>query len=132
MPKFRVELCYTVPHYAEINVEAPDADAAQAAAFHAADGLYDHFEPCLEASGDTYVSECVEGDFDAVADAPQDAHRPIHPDFCSDDQNTAAARDKLHAFVERLAAVEVRTGGEHSATLRGLITAARDLIGWAP
>lgn len=135
MPLYRVELCYMVPHYVEVDVSAADAEAAQHRALRGlADALYDAFEPCPEASGATYVSECVEGAFDRVAYAPQDAHRPIHPDFRSDEQNTAEARDKLYALVELVANAQQVSGDVDTrvAVFNGLISAARELIGWVP
>lgn len=133
MPKFRVELCYLVPHYVEFDVEATDAEGAQALAFASQAEHENDFTPCHEATGETFVSECVEGDHASVADAMQDDHRPIHPDYRSDEQNTAAARDKLYAFVERVAAVGALQDGPATATLlRGLVAEARDLIGWLP
>lgn len=140
MAKFIVEQCYTVPYYAEVTVEAEDADAACALV----QGLdeNDRFEPCYDAADSTFISEVVEiqpGDtFTRVAMAPQGAHRPVHPGYRSDEANTAAARDKLYAFVERVA--NLRLGAEtmrdvkggDGFSLDGVIAGARELIGYIP
>lgn len=132
MPKFTVELCYTIPLYALRVIDAPDAETAQSRALHnIPDEVYSQFEENSEGSSDIYVSECVEGDQNP-ADAPQDAHRPIHPDYRSDEQNTEEARDKLYALVQKVANVNMAGHSPDTANLRAFRDEARELIGWTP